>query len=150
MKQVVVNGGETYGDLLTPKYIVEYLKRKGINVYCYLLKVGLENKFEYTLTDPNILNDNTECYTCVYLTENVGEYFGENEEDHLITNDNTINIMDLFDNREDQDLIDIANEINNKDLIKVINIPDDVDYYIKESECGFSECVEEKHRVWWD
>ena len=38
MKQVVVNGGETYGDLLTPKYIVEYLKRKG-NFILHLMQV---------------------------------------------------------------------------------------------------------------
>lgn len=36
MKQIVVNGGETHGGLLTPKWVVEYYRRKGIELFVYI------------------------------------------------------------------------------------------------------------------
>lgn len=144
MKQVVINGGGIYGGLLTPKWTIEYYKRKGIELYYYLAEL-FEDDFTYVLTDANELDSNTEIYHGYYLLKNVGEEIENiNELDYSIMFDE----YDMFENREDKVLIDIAKEINNEKLIKIIEIPDDVEYNVVRSDCGFREYVEEKYRVW--
>ncbi len=144
MKQVVINGGEVHGGLLTPKWTIKYYKRKGIELYYYLAEL-FEDDFTYVLTDANELDNNTEIYHGYYLLKNVGE-----EIENITELDYSImfNEYDMFENREDKVLIDIAEEINDEKLIKIIEIPDDVEYNIVQSNCGFREYVEEKHRVW--
>lgn len=144
MKQIVVNGGETHGSLLTPKWTIEYYKRKGIELYYYLAEL-FEDEFTYVLANPNELDDNTEIYYGYYLTKNVGEEITNLDD---LQNDILFYEFDMFEDREDKDLIEIAKEINDTDLIKIVEIPDDVEYNVVQSECGFSEYVEEKHRVW--
>lgn len=145
MKQIVVNGGETYGSLLTPKWVVEYYKRKGIELFYYSAEL-FEEGFIYVLTNANKLDDNTEIYHGYYLLKNMGE---EIKNIHEIGVDIMLCSFDMFNDREDEILIDIVKEINNEELIKIIEIPDDVEYEVVQSDCGFSEYVEEKHRVWY-
>lgn len=145
VKQVVINGGETHGSLLTPKWIVEYYKRKGIDLYVYVGELSDEDGIVYKLKESKELNDNKEIYYAFYLTENVGtviEEFNDELESKMIYE------FDMFEDREDKILIDIAKEINNEKLIKIVEIPDDVEYDVIQYECGFSEYIAEKHRTW--
>ena len=107
-KQVVVNGGETYGKLLTPKWVIEYYKRKGIELFFYLAEL-FEDDFIYVLQDTNELDDNTEIYHGYYLIKNVGEKIKSLDD---LDDEVFFPEYDMFNNREDQILIDIANEIN--------------------------------------
>lgn len=145
MKQIVVNGGETYGNLLTPKWIVEYHKRKGIELFFYSDEL-FEDEFIHVLQNADELDDNTEVYCGYYLMQNIGEQFKSLDD---VDEQIFVSECDMFKNREDQVLIDIAKEINNTTLIKIIEIPNDVEYNIVQSDCGFNEYVEEKHRVWY-
>lgn len=145
MKQIVVNGGETYGRLLTPKWIVEYYKRKGVELFVYIPELTIEDDYMYELKDPNELDDNTCVYCPLYLLDNFGDIIEEITDEIA---QKVVYSYDMFNDREDKTLISIAKEINNEDLIKIIEIPDDVEYDIVESDCGFGEWVEEKHRVW--
>lgn len=145
MKQIVVNGGETHGDLLTPKWVVEYYKRKGVELFVYIPEL-IEDDYIYELKDPNELDDNTCIYCPLYLLDNFGDIIEEITDGIA---QKVVNEYDMFNDREDKMLIDIAKEINNEELIKIIEIPDDVEYEVVQSECGFSEWVEEKHRVWY-
>ena len=146
MKQIVVNGGETHGGLLTPKWVVEYYKRKGIELFVYIPELTIEDDYIYELKDPNELDDNTCIYCGLYLLDNFGDIIEEitDEISHKVVNE-----YDMFKDREDKILIDIAKEINNENLIKIIEIPDEVEYDVIRSDCGFSEWIEEKHRVWY-
>lgn len=145
MKQIVVKSGETHGDLLTPKWVVEYYKRKGIELFVYIPEL-IEDDYIYELKDPNELDDNTCIYCPLYLLDNFGDIIEEITDGIA---QKVVNEYDMFNDREDKMLIDIAKEINNEELIKIIEIPDDVEYEVVQSECGFSEWVEEKHRVWY-
>ena len=145
MKQIVVNGANKHGGLLTPKWTVEYYKRKGINLFVYIPEL-IEDDYIYELKDPNELDDNTCIYCELYLLDNFGDIIEEITDGIA---QKVVNEYDMFNDREDKRLIDIAKEINNEELIKIIEIPDDVEYEVVQSECGFSEWVEEKHRVWY-
>lgn len=144
MKQVVINGGETHGSLLTPKWTVEYYKRKGIELFYYLAEL-FEDDFIYVLTDANELDNNTEIYHGYYLLKNIGE---EIEDIYELDCNIMFDEYDMFKDREDKILIDIVSEINNEKLVKIIEIPNDVEYDVVQSDCGFNEYVEEKHRIW--
>lgn len=144
-KQVVVNGGETYGRLLTPKWVIEYHKRKGIELFFYLAEI-FEDDFIYVLQDANELDDNTEIYHGYYLIKNIGDTIKSLDD---LDDEVFFPEYDMFTDREDQTLIDIANEVNNTDLVKIIEIPYDVEYNIVRSECGFNEYIVEKHRTWY-
>lgn len=145
MKQIVVNGANKHGGLLTPKWTVEYYKRKGINLFVYIPEL-IEDDYIFELKDPNELDDNTCIYCELYLLDNFGDIIEEITDGIA---QKVVNEYDMFNDREDKRLIDIAKEINNEELIKIIEIPDDVEYEVVQSECGFSEWVEEKHRVWY-
>lgn len=105
-----------------------------------------EDDYIYELKNPNELDDNFCIYCPLYLLDNFGDII-EDITDEIAQK--VVNEYDMFKNREDKILIDIAKEINNKNLIKIIEIPDDAEYEVAESDCGFSEWVEEKHRVWY-
>ena len=145
MKQVVINGGGTYGSLLTPKWMVEYYRRKGIDLYVYEWVDEYDNDYIAKIINPNELDDATEIYCPYYLTENVGEVIEDFTEEIEFK---MINVSDMFEDREDKVLIDIAREINNEKLIKIVEIPDDVEYDVVEFDCGFGEYIAEKHRTW--
>ena len=145
MKQIVVNGGETHGGLLTPKWVVEYYRRKGIELFVYIPEL-IEDDYIYELKDPNELDDNTCIYCSLYLLDNFGDIIEEITDEIA---QKVVNEYDMFKDREDKTLIDIVKEINNENLVKIIEIPDDVEYDVLQSDCGFSEWVEEKHRVWY-
>ena len=145
MKQIVVNGGETHGGLLTPKWVVEYYRRKEIELFVYIPEL-IEDDYIYELKDPNELDDNTCIYCPLYLLDNFGDIIEEITDEIA---QKVVNEYDMFKDREDKTLIDIVKEINNENLVKIIEIPDDVEYDVAESDCGFREWVEEKHRVWY-
>lgn len=64
---------------------------------------------------------------------------------NLRTNECYINPYDFYEDRTDPELIEIVECFNPED-IKVVEIPDDVEWYIEEDD-GM-EWVAEKHRTW--
>lgn len=74
-------------------------------------------------------------------------YLGDEvlSEDLLYSDDNFFDQGEI--KRDDVNLV-LAVEKINPDNLKVVDIPDDVDWYICESECG-SETIHENHRSWY-
>lgn len=144
MKQVVINGENSYGQLLPEKWVAEYCKRKGIDIYAYVVDEVLGDKISFKIKDASEI-DETEVCAVYYLSENLGEVITG------ITDDMRQKIIyehELFRNREDKVLIDIAKEINDTNLVKIVEIPDDVEYDICRLGSGIHEYIVEKHRVW--
>lgn len=143
-KQVVINGGENYSELLTPYWLVELFKRKGRELYLYEEKDDLSDSW-YQLTEPNNYNSFQEIYSIMFSFKKLDKIVYD--EDYI----NLISRWDILDDisREDKDLIDIAREINDESIIKIVDIPANVDYYVKKYECDFGEYIVEKHREWF-
>ncbi len=144
MKQVVINGGLNYSGLLTPKWIIEYLKRKNINAYVYIINPVSLTEFQYEKQDPNELDSNEEVYFESYLT--IDKDIITTEEYENLSDEYFICKSELFKDREDPILIEIAKEINNEEMIKIVEIPDDVSYHVV--DVGFEEHIVENHRIW--
>lgn len=144
MKQVVINGGLNYSGLLTPKWIIEYLKRKNINAYVYIINPVSLTEFQYEKQDPNELDSNEEVYFESYLT--IDKDIITAEEYENLSDEYFICKSELFKDREDPILIEIAKEINNEEMIKIVEIPDDVSYHVV--DVGFEEHIVENHRIW--
>lgn len=144
MKQVVINGGLNYSGLLTPKWIIEYLKRKNINAYVYIINPVSLTGFQYEKQDPNELDSNEEVYFESYLT--IDKDIITAEEYENLSDEYFICKSELFKDREDPILIEIAKEINNEEMIKIVEIPDDVSYHVV--DVGFEEHIVENHRIW--
>lgn len=51
-------------------------------------------------------------------------------------------------NRDDPTLIEVIEEFNDNDKLKIFDIPDNIKWYIYESECG-CESIHEEHRTWF-
>lgn len=150
MKQIIIKGEENYTTLLTPKWTKEYYKRKGEEVYLYTSEWMLDSYDNYIdvfkLNNEN--NDFDETKYFYISSENIGEAIDGDIMRKLYEDDKITNSYHEFEDREDEILIEIVKEINDRDIIKIVEIPDDVKYYVEQSDCGFSESVVEKHRVW--
>ena len=142
-KQVVITGGDNCTGLLTPYWMIEYFKRKGKELYVYDWNCDEKNVSYYELIDTNNCKEFKKIYHISYSYKKI--------EGRILDSNDLIDEYSLFDeiSREDKDLIDIVKEINNKKVIKIVDIPFDVDYYIEEGQCGFAETICEKHRKWY-
>ena len=133
-KQVVIITGDNYSGLLTPYYMVEYFKRKGKDLYVFAddeyCLIGNDKVF----SDYN--NFNESYYNVDYSYTSIFE--------------DIMSKYDLFDeiSREDEVLIQIVKEINNDKYLKIIDIPFNIEYDIREYECSLGEYISEKHRTW--
>ena len=144
-KQVVIKGLKNKNYLLTPYWILEYYKRKGKQIHCYI--GDWENNIKlYTQEE---LKNYIECsdYVEYFTTKKVNNI----DELNLLTEKELFGLWDFEHkvNREDKILIQIAKEINDEEQLKIIEIPYDVEYDIREYEevfCG--EYICEKHRIW--
>lgn len=143
-KQVVINCEESYKGLLNPYWIVELFKRKGEVLYGYCWNAEPYDSYYYLIDVKNYNNFKDMNYILYSYKKIEGKIYDDSDFDDLIDS------YDIFDglSREDKDLIDIAKEINDESIIKIVDIPADIDYYIQSGECSFAETVVEKHRRW--
>lgn len=150
-KQVVVNsdGARTTSiPALTPYWIVELFKRKGNILYAYEWNYDENGDCYYELINIDNYKDFKTMYNIMYSYKKIeGRIY---ESNNSIVFEESIYEYSLFNkiSREDKDLIDIVKEINNESVIKIVDIPIDVKYYIQSEECGFAEIIVEKHREW--
>lgn len=143
-KQVVINGEEarlSNVPSLSPYWVVKLFKKKGKTLYTYDFEINnIKNYYA--------LIDNNKCRTSYMMHYTM--YSEKKIYDKIYDKLDLIDIYSMFDkiSREDKDLIDIVKEINNEEIIKIVNIPIDVEYSIEELGCSFAEEIEEKHRRW--
>lgn len=139
-KQVVVSGSENCSGLLNPYWMVEYFKRQGKELFIFE-EVEDEEYVFYKLQElSSSYNNFTKSYYGLYYSYNKSE-----DGVQFITK------YDLSEeiSREDEILIQIAKEINNEEYLKIINIPFDVEYIIRDCECSCGDYISEKHRTWY-
>ena len=145
-KQVVINEDDARVSIipsLTPYWTVELFKRKGKILYAYDWDYDKNDDSYYELIDVNSCKEFKKIYHIAYSYEKI--------ERRILDSSDLIDEYSLFDeiSREDKDLIAIVKEINNKKVIKIVDIPFDVDYYIEDGQCGFAETICEIHRKWY-
>lgn len=143
MKKVVIISEP----ILPIRLVTEYCKRKSIDVYTYIGEV-IGNKLLFELKnieDIDDINKPEDYYRTYYLSENVGDTITSFTDE---IKPKIINEYELLKDREDSVLIDVAEEINNPDIVKVVEIPDNVEYYITQIGDSSSEYIVEKHRIW--
>ncbi|NCI19708.1 hypothetical protein EJM73_08730 [Clostridium botulinum] len=139
MKKVVLTGG-LYNVLLSPMWAVKFLEKKGYkNINAYTVEEmasGYDVLCEMSATNNSFFQRNS-------------VYFSEKDLNEVrwidLRKSDLIPYYTLISNREDKDLIEIAEQIPNND-IKIVEIPDDVLYEIKEQHC--EEVIVEKSRTW--
>lgn len=111
------------------------------NKPCYFFTSEFENG-HFVMTLVHI--DDIEEYRCLftYSVEDANTYKGDDD----------IRIPDYSQDRSNPILIqvidelgDLANGYNSK--LEIIEIPDDIKWYVYESDCGI-ESIHEEHRVW--
>lgn len=144
-KQVVIKGSRNKNYLLSPYWVLEYYKRKGKQIYCYI--EDWEDNLEL-FTQEKLKDYTHDLDCCEYFT--IKKVNNINELD-LLTEEELFGLWDFEHtiNREDEILIQIAKEINDEWQIKIVKIPYDVEYEIKEYEAMFcGEYICEKYRTW--
>ena len=138
-KQVVISCEDNCDKLLTPYWTVEYFKRKGKELFVFA-KIGVEEDEYCLIGNDKVFSDynnfNESYYDVYYSYTSIFE--------------DTMSKYDLFDkiSREDEVLIQIAKEINDDKYLKIIDIPFNIEYDIREYECSLGEYISEKHRTW--
>ena len=133
-KQVVIGGVcNCTGRLLPPYYMNKYLKSIGLNI-------GLVEK---NMNTDEFNKINLDSYKSFDKT-----YYKINGVDKITSNIfNYFELKEMID-REDEELVKIAKEVNNEDYLKIIELPQDVEYEIIQNECCGGETIVEKHREW--
>jgi len=139
MTKIVIHKG--YGGFnLSYKLIMRYAKLAMFNVYAY--------KCDYKSDYKN----------CEYikLTEDEINYIDQDEIYYLYNNENVVTSEDSDDlylqsiDRSDCRLIMALEEMPDemeKCELKIVEIPDAVDWYIEEDDSGY-EWIAERHRTW--
>ena len=131
----IVRTTERYFNLTT-QAIKAYFDRKGIKSYFYFLNLC---NLEYELATPD------ENHIVTYIT------IHEPIDPDNVNSKKFFKIEDI--KRDDVDLVAIVEEYGSEfvygypDGLVVIDIPDDVKWYIKEGELG-DELIVEEHRTW--
>lgn len=149
IKQVVISTSSTF--LLTPYWTYELIKKKKIDTYFYNeIKDNDYNIVRYELITPEQLKEDTKYRlwrSLEVVTKNLGNIVSKNDFENL-EEESFIDCHNLWENREDQDLISIAKEINDESIIKIVEIPKDIEYEIGLKECELGEIIAEKRRIW--
>jgi len=128
--------------------VMEYARRSGFKLYPYVNarneKDGctifdFDNKIRYNPEKPE-----------KYSPDSYGLVFSKNDLGDKVKTDEILKKKNFFDedkiNREDPILIKLVK--SKKDhILKVVEIPDDVNWHIEETESG-NEYVAEDHRTW--
>lgn len=136
------------GFSLSPLAYEEYAKRKGVQIYWYSIDYSgeIETYKKVSFEEANgIIN--------AYLhpiTKDLGDYFTEKDTDKEEDFDNNYFNIGKKD-RTDETLISVVEDLGDKAngtyaKLKVVEIPDDVNYYIDDYD-GL-ESIHERHRIW--
>lgn len=151
MKEVVIMKKGFGGILLSPYWIKEYYKRKGKDIFIYYIKSWDDSLYIDVTNDLDFLTEHqNEWSSFEYFNKDLGEEIEISNRDIYDVDGFVYAHLEIeeYTNREDKDLIAIAKEINDKKKIKVIEIPDDVQYEILEYECAIGEYIREIAREW--
>ena len=138
-KKVVIVTGHRL-ELSGMGYKYYYQLKKIAPIYCYT-----------TEEDNNLILKSLEDYTLGdYILSKPYNTYDEIEGDSLLGFGGTA--IDKPDFREDKDLIKVLEDLGENSYpdwssLKIVEIPNDVDYYIHEYDDG-SESIHEKHRFW--
>jgi hypothetical protein len=133
---------------LSPLAYEEYAKRKGVQIYWYCVDYSGEIE-AYEKVSSEEINGIIGAYLHP-ITKDLGDYFTENDIDKVEDfNNNYFKIDKQV--RTDETLISVVEDLGNKANgdyaeLKVVEIPDDVDYYIDDYD-GI-ESIHERHRTW--
>jgi len=140
MKVVISKGS---GFTLTSNIIKKYFKLSGLGKpYFYNRIYG--NSINSDLDDVKYTKNTKSIYQYFYISLN--DLGPELKSDNLLFSDeNYFSYNDI--DRTDINLIKAVEEHPSTEL-KIVEIPDDVEWYIYESEDGL-ETIHEKHRVWF-
>lgn len=131
-------GLKTEPRVIPAKVVKEYYKLKGVEIFFYhrILSKNPKNYFEtYFLCDETICGN--------YLISK--NYLGEKTTENELYSDENFLLMDEFD-RTDSCFIEAIEKMQPNSL-KIIEIPDDVEYWVKENDYG-QEYVQEISRIW--
>lgn len=138
MKKVVLAGWFEQR-LLSPYWAIKFLEKKGYkNVKAYQSWDSPSGYSEFESA-----SDMDSFFRHEYISYSEKDLEGVRE--CCVKDKDLIPYEKLIKNREDKDLIEIAEQVSDND-VKIMEIPDDVEYTIKEKN-GF-ETIVEKHRVW--
>ena len=130
---------------MPPYWFQKYMKLKGIDIYCYHEVFQKDHTVKFHLIENSKTIEKQYLFDfVVYLDNNYGEVLTYEEFDRK----NQIFISNYTEDREDEDLINIAKEINDENIIKIIEIPVDIEYDIWQNECDCGEHIRETHRTW--
>ena len=146
MKKIVIN--RDYGLFnLSPKAIKKYLESHGKDCYFYDYD---SKKGEFTRIDNEIAFKNPHKIKCIQ-TEYFGEYYDNNKYYKNVWKWLDAEFKAIRIARDDLNLIKVIEELgaeaNCKGVtLKIIEIPDDVEWERKKDEYG--EYIIEKHRIW--
>lgn len=141
MKKVVLKGGYGHDVLLSPKWAVKFLERKGYeNIRMYAIEDHPSGYDTLSGRDAKCDNSYFQRDSIVYSEKRLNNVRWVD-----VKNKDLIPYEALISNREDEDLIAIAEQITGGD-IKIVEIPDDIQYFIKEKNC--EEVIQEKSRIW--
>lgn len=144
MQKIVIMTNSTFLSL-SPKAIRMYLCLCGKECFFYNTKVGIDDKVCLFKTD-NPTNDSLACFLD----------FGDN---FVLNDDNTDFIFWDLDTieRDDKNLIKVVEELGDESIykerkeeygLKIVEIPDDVKWYVGEYEMCNREYVGEHARTW--
>lgn len=143
-KRVVICGSKNNTCCILPPYYMIRMVKKLHPTFEMVDYMNVDEECRFTdLSQSNFEEKyNKEYYI---LDKNNIDY----QDEHNIYIDKEIE-LDYFQeeiNREDEELIKIAEEVNNDDYLKIVEIPQDVEYEVKYR--NGKEYIEEKHREWF-
>lgn len=135
------------GFSLSPLAYEEYAKRKGVQIYWYSIDYSGEIE---TYKKVSFEELNRIIGIAYPITKDLGNYFTENDTDKEEDFDNNYFTIGKQD-RTNEILISVIEDLGNKANgtyaeLKVVEIPDDVNYYIDDYD-GL-ESIHERHRIW--
>jgi len=126
--------------------LTEYAKRKDLTLYFY----DLDSKRKLTkIKNKETIRSNYDILSC--YTYNFGDVIDDTY--YTPQDQNKYYFSSYFISRTDPALIEIIEEFGSDkisstySLLKIVEIPDDVEWIIEESEEGI-EWISEKHRIW--
>lgn len=141
--KIVINSD--YGGFgLSVDTVLNYAKRKNLSLYFYEYAMTEETSF-YNKVDAAKARD---AFQLFYLTEEIGERI-DADDFYGLAEDFIFHVREI--SRTDPDLIAAIEEVGVEAAdryakLKIIEIPDDVDYVIQEYDGA--EWVAERHRTW--
>lgn len=135
---------------LPPYWFQKLMNKRNIKVYTYIAidKNSDESDFVYTEDLSNYKDFDEPYYDVIFYTKYISDSITSIDVEKLTkSKDRNIDIYDIYENREDEAIIKIAEEINDENRVKIVSIPNDVEYFIELGQ-GNGEYIQEESRSW--